>query len=318
MDEKRASTDVQADARRTNRAGPRDSPGKLLKAVTETISGPIRITGESVSDEQDAWAKAMLELIEANYSPQQIDLTHKGQPASPTTPSPDTSSKRPSIDATLAEALRRVGYSRIDKFAYRDLSATPEVEKILYLQADGRPRTMVSGSAGLRNPEAQAFARACVHTMTPHLHAITYIPPSWMCDVNFSLSMMGAFNGLRVIDTASISREELSQIIENAVTRHVKPAIGTITTQDSLLEFLVGDGPPMPWYRSASQCRAAQIAFLGRKFGHSEQQVRDWITPHLGCIQSAIDPRKTTVSAEALVDHAIEAARSQVRPTIRS
>ena len=66
MDEKRASTYVQADARRTNRAGPRDSPGKLLKAVTETISGPIRITGESVSDEQDAWAKAMLELILPN------------------------------------------------------------------------------------------------------------------------------------------------------------------------------------------------------------------------------------------------------------
>jgi len=178
MDEKRASTDVRADARRTHRAGPQDSSGKLRKAVTETVSGPIRITGESVSGEQEALAKAMLELIEANYSPQQIDLTHNGQPASPTTPSPDTSSKRPSIHATLAEALRRVGYSRIDKFAYRDLSATPEAEKILYFQANGRPRTMVSGWAGLRNPEAQAFAQACVHTMTPHLHPITYIPPS--------------------------------------------------------------------------------------------------------------------------------------------
>ena len=73
---------------------------------------------------------------------------------------------RVKLDDLLTKALAPIGYVRVEKLTYRANWSTDDVEQFLSFDTYGNPKQYLSSSAGLRNPQAEAFAKTMSRTST--------------------------------------------------------------------------------------------------------------------------------------------------------
>ncbi len=92
----------------------------------------------------------------------------------------------------LAEALAPLGYARVEKLTFRAEWSTRDVEHVLRFDTYGNPKEFLTADAGLRNNEAEAFAKQCkgryAHPMFLQAKSQDgYWNSPWFCPMHFSL-----------------------------------------------------------------------------------------------------------------------------------
>lgn len=266
--------------------------------ASSKIGGPIITVPGPVPQIRRDWAKTMLNTSLANYAPQKQATEEKPTPyEGPNIYIEDSKQRKIKLDDLLAGTLAKVGYARVAKLTYRADWSTPAVEHVLNFDTEGAPKIFLYGTAGLRNAAAEAFARQCKRYTIPVVRDSKPMASPWWCPMHFSLGMLGAWNGERNINTLDFSPPELGDLIVGAISRHLKPYIGGVTTLRALFDFLCQDDEPMRWFRVGAYYRAALVANLGRQLGEPDERLQQVLRSHSANIMNCLDKTRTTADA---------------------
>jgi hypothetical protein len=160
-------------------------------------------------------------------------------------------SERIKLDDLMTTTLAPLGYRRVDKLTYRADWSTAEVEHVLSIDTCGNPKAFLHGSAGLRNTEADAFARQCQQRYADNgiLRAMregAYVEPPWYCLMSFSIGAFFGWPGWS-LNTREFSPNALARAVADPIRAKLIPYVGGVTTLQSLPSFLECDEEPMQW-----------------------------------------------------------------------
>lgn len=221
------------------------------------------------------------------------------------------------IDDILGKALEPVGYRRVEKLTYRAVWSTPDVEHMLRFDTYGNPKQFLSADAGLRNNEAEAFAKQCeVRYANPM--SLQPTDPSafwnspWFCLMHFSAGELLQWGARGALDLAGLSSERIAEIVASGLSTKLAPFVGEIQTVASLLAFLEGDARPLLWVMRGPYYRAALVAYLAAKLDRPRDQTAALLRQHALAIANGIDRSRFT--PEAYIEHILDDAAAAVAP----
>jgi hypothetical protein len=211
------------------------------------------------------------------------------------------------------------GSATIGLLIYRGDWSTPEVEHLLAVDTYGNPTLYLTGDAGLRNNEAEAFAAQCQQryadkNLLQSMSDAGYVRLPWFCPIHFPIGDLLGWSIRGSIDTQDYSAEELARAVVEPIRSRLIPCVGEVTTLGRLLDFLQGDEAPLRWIMSRAHYRAALIAYLARKVGIENARTKSTLLSHATAIMRGIDA--TWLTSETYIDRILEDA-DPVLATIR-
>lgn len=215
----------------------------------------------------------------------------------------------------LAEALAPLGYARVEKLTFRAEWSTRDVEHVLRFDTYGNPKEFLTADAGLRNNEAEAFAKQCkgryAHPMFLQAKSQDgYWNSPWFCPMHFSLGELLRWGLRSSINLAGKTSEQVAEAIVPGVQSKLLPLVGAIRTTASLLAFLERDAEPLLWIMRAPFYRAALVAYLAGKLGRRREETRDLLRQHAALLANGIDISQFT--PETYIDHILDDAAAAV------
>jgi hypothetical protein len=218
--------------------------------------------------------------------------------------------KRVKLEDLLTKALAPLGYRRVDKLTYRADWSTIEVEHTLWFDSYGNPKVYLTGDAGLRNKEAEAFAQQCRQRYGSKIglrcrRESGKVDPPWFCPMHFSIGRMFDWSIRSSLDTQDLSPGELARAVAEPIRAKLIPYVDGVTTEQRLLDLLESDKEPMDWIRGPYY-RAALIAYLARKLGVDRNKTKSVLLPRALYISNGID--KDWLTPESYIDHILDDA----------
>jgi hypothetical protein len=215
----------------------------------------------------------------------------------------------------LAEALAPIGYTRVDKLTYRADWSPPDVEQVLWFDTYGNPKEFLVGDAGLRNANAEAFAKQCQQRYASPLilqclGQESGKQSSWFCAVHFSVGSLFRWGLRSSLSLAGCTAEQITTLLAQGVRSKLLPLIGDIRTIARLLDFLERDGEPLPWLTSGTYYRAALVAYLAAKVGRPPKETKNLLMQHAAFFANGIDTARLT--PESYVDHILADAEAAI------
>ena len=219
------------------------------------------------------------------------------------------------LDDVLAEALAPIGYARVDKLTYRAEWSTPDVEQILWFDTYGNPKEFLVGDAGLRNANAEAFARQCQQRYASPLILQCLNQESgkrspWLCPLHFSVGSLLRWGLRSSLNLAGCTPEQITTALASGVRSRLLPLIADIRTIAALLEFAERDGEPLPWLTSGTYYRAALVAYLAAKIGRPRAETKSLLSRHSAFFANGIDTSRFT--PQAYIEHVLDDAAAAV------
>ena len=292
-----------------------EDPTRGMFDGIQSIAGVIEVIPGDVSPEERARARQMLDALQKiRDAAPQTAVEAQASPSSDITPS-GAKRKRTKLDDALAAALSHVGYRRIAKFTYRGEWSTPVVEHVLTFDAYGVPKVYLSGDAGLRNPQASAFADQCLSRYgTPQflkvLRESGYVYPPWWCQTHFPIGRLFGWKVRSSLDMTFLSSEDAASSVAKSVAADLLPLVRRVVSLETFLDFLARNEEPLLWVRAGPGTQAAIVAYLACAVGCSRVWTRAQLLRDPKLMLGSIDSARLT--PEAYVDHILDDAEAAV------
>jgi hypothetical protein len=172
-----------------------------------------------------------------------------------------------------------LGYLRKKANIYRAEWSLHDVEHFLYIEMWGKPKQFLAVDFGFRNPPSWIFAIMEIRKYGGEIFQDMKPNDPYPISNSFSL---GRFAGWPYRDSLSLfqlSGTSLQTKLKIDIENRLFPIIRPLFNIDRLLEFLLIDAEPCPWWRSAAGIRAAQIAHLARRVGWRDADIREALRP---------------------------------------
>ncbi len=284
-----------------------------------SIAGVIGVVPGEVSAEEKARARQMLNALEQmreRFPRPPGDATQPRPRSLSDTRSDDVKPKRTKLDDALAPALAEAGYKKIAKLTYRGEWSTPDVEHVLTFETYGVPKIYLSGSAGLRNPGASAFAEQCADRYamplaTQFLREGRYTLPPWFCPTHFNAGV--ALFGWGIsgqLDMSAYPPSEVAAIVTERVRSKLVPFVGGVVSLAALLEFVDRNEEPVLWIRTGGCVQAAIVAYLAAALGLSREATRARLRRKAYSMIQWLD--KPRITPETYIEHILDDAEAAV------
>ena len=215
----------------------------------------------------------------------------------------------------LADALAPLGYARVEELTYRAEWSAPDVEHVLRFDTYGNPKEFLTADAGLRNHEAEAFAKRCkgryAHPMLLQAKSQDgYWNSPWFCPMHFPIGELLHWGPRSSVNLAGLTPERIKEAAISGVGSTLVPFVGKIQTIAALLAFLESDVKPFLWAMRAPYYRAALVAYLAAKLERPQDQTRDLLRKHAWMIANGLDASRFT--PETYIEHILDDAAAAV------
>jgi hypothetical protein len=219
---------------------------------------------------------------------------------------------RVKLDDLLTKALAPIGYVRVEKLTYRANWSTDDVEQFLSFDTYGNPKQFLSSDAGLRNPQAEAFAMQCRERYVGRMYFRDmpeggYVFPHFFCPVHFDAGTFCSWKPRGSLNIPDFSPSNLSAKVVSELSAKLIPLVSAIRSSADLLKFLSNpDMTASPYIQMGDYYRAAQIAFLARKLGRPRAETQTILRGFTIGIRRGIDTDRFTPESyiERILDDA--------------
>jgi hypothetical protein len=171
------------------------------------------------------------------------------------------------LEASIGPVLLEAGYKQLDKFVYKAIWSSADVEHFIYLDESGKRKGIFAGRFGIRNPDAEAFKCRSYSALQRRI-SLQRAP------VRRTQELHDAFP-LRTVDPIGLV------LLLQDIAERLHPVVRDMTTIDKFLSFLIKDGEPFWWALTNGAIRAAQIGALASKSGIGPDQIRSMLQPRL-------------------------------------
>jgi hypothetical protein len=173
------------------------------------------------------------------------------------------------LSGQLRAILNSVDYQYMSKNLFRKNSSTKIVEHYLFFEVWGRPKNFLQFDFGVRNENAEKFARHCQIKYGNPLFREFREADLEACSMRFPVEAFYDSNSLGYIDYAAVGPVKLNEYVKELVVLNLFPVIEKIATIATLFEFLISDPPYAPWFRIDGVLRIAQVAYLAKECGYN-------------------------------------------------
>lgn len=204
------------------------------------------------------------------------------------------------IDNRLATLLSELGYDRIKVGVYRFSDFEPQVGHFLYFRTFDTDATLLTADFGVRNLAAEEFGVGMLKAYGNRDFARFHYKRKFDCCMRFDVWRFFSLkrNSWRLSDP-SVWYGILDDI-EYAVC----PFRDSINNLDALIERLVSDAEPCPWFAVNGAIRAAELAHLARATGRTRTFIKDALMDKGQIIEAGLSSGTT---AETYVNGLFEA-----------
>ena len=183
------------------------------------------------------------------------------------------------VEAALTEVLSELGYRRRKKNVCRAEWSTADVEHFLRFQRWGIPKKL-SCDFGIRNQRAQLFSsEEIIKYGGPIFGQMIRHDKRNGCWMNFPLGKHVDWNFRWALELETLSESEFKNRIRLAIEGWLLPFITQVVNRADLLELLLTDVEPCPWFNNNGAIRAAQIVCLARQIGWNPDDIRSALEP---------------------------------------
>jgi hypothetical protein len=203
-------------------------------------------------------------------------------------------------DKLMETEMRSIEYIRQTKFIYKALWSSADVEHFVFFSKDSRG--YFEGTFGLRNRFVEEFGiDAIIKYGHPNRQLIRqYRDPRTACSMSFEFGRIDkyartAWPRTRVQD---VPGSELAIFVASFVTRYVLPIVRHVEGLNPLLDLLISNEEPTPWFVSGPAIRAAQVVALAKKLELDRGQIRRFLAPFermiaIDLIGTKVDPHRS-------------------------
>jgi hypothetical protein len=185
-----------------------------------------------------------------------------------------------SFETAITRSLAELGYRRTKKYVYRAQWSTVEVEHFLFMGTYGSPKEFLTLDFGFRNPPALSFAMRETRKYGGPLYSLIKYDEKNDVGGAYSLGSFAEWSLRGSLYLPDFSEDSLGLKLKLDVENKLFPVIRPLFSVMSLLEFLLVDAEPCPWYRTGAATRAAQIVHLARQVGWGEAEIRAALHPY--------------------------------------
>jgi hypothetical protein len=174
----------------------------------------------------------------------------------------------------VRNVLSQLGYQHVEGSDYRARWSNSEVEHFIYL-VPSRAGSPPGAKFGLRNLCADRFAAKCVvrHGWSVFHTAFQGRKESGSF-MQFSFARFELFWNRRSIPLGRLDDHDFASRVERIVEDRLIPLVKEVTSKEKLLETLVGDKEPFPWFATNGAIRAAIIVAIANQTGVLPSQIR--------------------------------------------
>ena len=163
----------------------------------------------------------------------------------------------------------------------------------------GNPKEFLTADAGLRNNEAEAFAKQCkgryAHpTFVQAKSQDGYWNSPWFCPMHFPVGELLHWGPRGSVNLAGLNPERIKEAAISGVASTLVPFVCKIQTIATLLAFLESDTKPCQWPMRAPYYRAALVAYLAAMLDRPQDQTRDLLREHAWMIANGLDASRVT------------------------
>jgi hypothetical protein len=227
-------------------------------------------------------------------------------------------------EGPIDRSLALFGYSRIETrqrewasihfpAVYKATWTPTDVEHFIYLGADIQNHKYLVGKFGFRSDLAEEFSIASL---------LKYGHPNfrlWMdhhdrqigCVINFDFYRLDQIDHRVLLATEA---NKLAQHVTELVRDRLLLVVREVTTLAKLLELLVSDVEPYPWFATNPIVRAAQIVAIGIHLGIPRRMILDMLRPYYQLISGNLVEPDMKTSVDSFFDHlAVDLAKSRSR-----
>lgn len=190
-------------------------------------------------------------------------------------------------DALMKTEMSSIGYVRKSKYVYRASWSSDHVEHFIFLGKDSR--RYIVADFGLRNSIAEEFGIASIVKYGhPNFRVmLEHRDPSTACSMRFGFGRIDKFSGKLWprIRIPEITGSELAAFVATFISQHVFPVTRHVTGLNSLLDFLIVDAEPHPWFAVNYAIKTAHIVAISSQLGLGRNEIRELLKPHEDAIK---------------------------------
>jgi hypothetical protein len=213
----------------------------------------------------------------------------------------------------LTQTLTEIGCKQLGPMLYSVPTSTRAVEHSVSFRLLGVYRWELDAWAGLKNRDAEAFTVHCLSeyagerwrewtSQRTEGYPLRFVP-------QFPVGKLTNWGDMRALSIRDLSHDETAARVATDISQFLIPFLARVATERNLLEILLRDEEPMPWYQFGPLTRATHIVFLATRNGLEEKVYRPAIERHAKFIANQL----TGVEAAVFLDRVIDAA-GRIKP----
>ena len=197
-------------------------------------------------------------------------------------------------DKSMEEEMRAIDYVRQNKFVYKALWSTAQIEHFIFFSIDSAG--YFGARFGLRNPALEEFG---IDSLIKHGHPNfqmirQYRDPRTACTLSFEFNRIDNFTQSVWPRFRAQDKEgsKLACFSTAFISNYIFPLVQRIGDLHSLFDFLLADDEPTPWFVATPPARAAQAVALARQMGIEKDRIRNLLDPYKQMIAAHLTGKK--------------------------
>lgn len=168
-----------------------------------------------------------------------------------------------SFPKTLASCLAELGARKASALVFELPALHGQVSWQLSFRTLGFAKDQIDGAIRYRHPlctdfgwqSLLRFAGKRWDFLADHFAKERY-------SAGFPMALVANWRSNHTFDNRGLTPEESARAVAKDVQDHVLPFVAKLQSNEQLLQFLVNDEEPFPWFRSQGLARLAEVAKL--------------------------------------------------------
>jgi hypothetical protein len=195
-----------------------------------------------------------------------------------------------SFPKTLAASLADLGMTKVTSLVFDSPALHGQISWQLSFRTLGFAKDQIDGAIRYRHPLCTQFGWQCL---------LRFAGRSWdslaeqfskeRYSAGFPIALVAGWRSNHTIDNRGLDPDESARAVARDVQARVLPFIAKFDSDEQLLQFLVKDEEPFPWFRSQGLSRLAEVAKLEAALDVRDSSLERLASAHRQMLEDQLD-----------------------------
>lgn len=212
-----------------------------------------------------------------------------------------------SFPKTLATSLAEVGMAKVAPLVFERLGQNGPISWQLSFRTLGFGKDQIDGAIRYRHAMCTDFGWKCLFRFAGrNWSSLADRFAKERYSAGFPIALVAGWRSNHTFDNRGMNPDQAAVAVAKDVKASVLPFFARLDSDEALLDFLVKDEEPFPWFRSQCLSRLAEVAKLEQVLKVPESRLENLASTHRQMLTDQLD----NVALETYVESIRHAASS--------